>query len=94
MKYIIFNKRIYGLDANAYQQLRVLEIHYRHAKKKADEAEDMMMAYDEYNDLNNFLRWVEENVKPTSGERDNFDLHRYDERCYREHVGDDKDLPF
>lgn len=46
MKYVIFNKRIYGLDATTYQQLRVLEIHYRHAKKKAEEADKMMLAYD------------------------------------------------
>lgn len=94
MKYVVFNKRIYGLDAPTYQQLRVLEVYYRHAQKKAEEADEMMLAYDEYNDLNNFLNWMEQNIKPISGERDNFDLHRYDTRCYKEHKTDSEDLPF
>lgn len=73
LKYIVRNRLIYGLDRQTYHQLNLLEISYRHAKQKADEKEDMMLAYDEYNDLNNFLNWVEQNIKPISSERDNFD---------------------
>ena len=91
MKYIILNKLIYGLESDIYLELSKLEISYRHAEKKASDNDEPMLAYDEYNDLNNFLTWIRDNVKPISSERDNFDLHRYDAR---EQKNNDENLPF
>lgn len=91
MKYIILDKLIYGLDAKTYHELNLLQIHYINAEKNAADNDEPMLAYDEYNDLNNFLTWIRDNVKPISGERDNFDLHRYDAR---EQKNNDENLPF
>ena len=89
-KYIVYNKLIYGLEPETYHELNLLEISYRHATIKADEKEDMMLAYDEYNDLNNFLNWVEQNIKPISSERDNFDSCE----SWRVVSSDNEELPF
>lgn len=94
MKYIILDKLIYGLESDTYLELSKLEISYRHAEQKASDNDEPMLAYDEYNNLNNFLTWIKENMKPISGERDNFDLHRYDVKCNRAHKDDDEILPF
>lgn len=94
MKYIILDKLIYGLSAEDYHLLNILEITYRHESIKASEKEDPMIAYDSYNDLNNFLNWIRQNIEPISGIRDNFDLLRYDRKCERAHKDDDENLPF
>lgn len=93
MKYIIYRKLIYGLEPEVYSQLSQLEAEYEAGKKKAEKSGDQYEYENEANDLNNFLNWVVQNAKPVSGESDNFDLHRYDNRCYRLHVGE-TDLPF
>lgn len=94
MKYIVYQKLIYGLEVGTYLQLSKLELEYETAKKRAEKTGDQYEYEDEPNNLNNFLNWVVQNIKPVSGERDNFDLHRYDRHCYKVHIGECEDLPF
>lgn len=86
MKHIIYDKLVYALEQLDYNNLQELLTELKEAEKKAAEANDDWLMKDEYDDLNNFLAWMKQNVKPVTTESDNMDLHRYDPIIYNDQI--------
>lgn len=95
MHYIVYNHLIYPLTNEDYLELMRRDAEWIEAIAEAQKKGDEYLAVDEYNNLHNYLRWIEENIKPVSIKSDNFDLHRYDKVCQKcSQQENEDDLPF